>query len=142
MPLIDRHVCQPSPVKPGGLSWQDLPTHSREARMISKQGMRSVSALLLVLAGCASDQQMLGNDQDNALQVAVRRGQFEMSCPNATGTVLSSNILQPVLWNGLERAEYTVGVAGCGQKATYIAVCQIGSSSCLAVSARNAVDWQ
>lgn len=110
--------------------------------MISKQGMRSVSALLLVLAGCASDQQMLGNDQDNALQVAVRRGQFEMSCPNATGTVLSSNILQPVLWNGLERAEYTVGVAGCGQKATYIAVCQIGSSSCLAVSARNAVDWQ
>ncbi|MQM35915.1 MAG: hypothetical protein CRU72_16245 [Candidatus Accumulibacter phosphatis] len=98
--------------------------------------------MLLVLAGCASDQQMLANDQDNALRVAVRRGQFEMSCANAAGTVLSSNILQPVLWNGLERAEYTVGVAGCGKKATYIAVCQLGSSTCLAIAGRNAVDWQ
>lgn len=85
---------------------------------------------------------MLDNDVDNALRVAVRRGQFEMSCPGATGTILSSNILQPVLWNGLERAEYTVGVSGCGKKATYVAVCQIGSPSCLAISGRNAVDLQ
>jgi hypothetical protein len=41
-----------------------------------------------------------------------------MNCPQATGTVLSSNLLQPLVWNGLERAEYTVGVEGCGQRRT------------------------
>ncbi|HRD92106.1 hypothetical protein [Accumulibacter sp.] len=109
---------------------------------MSPKSVFSVAALGLVLAGCATDQQLLSGEQDYALRVAVRRGQFEMSCPAATGTLLSSNILQPVLWNGIERAEYTIGVEGCGQKATYITVCQLGSSSCLAVSGRNAAAWQ
>lgn len=109
---------------------------------MSKKTMLYVTAVTLLVAGCASNQQLLDSEQDTALQVAVRRGQFEMSCPSATGTVLSSNILQPVLWNGIERAEYSIGVAGCGQKATYISVCQLGSSSCLAVSGRNAASWQ
>jgi hypothetical protein len=41
-------------------------------------------------------------------------------------------LLQPVLYNGLERAEYTIGVAGCGRRAVYISVCQIGSVACFA----------
>jgi hypothetical protein len=51
--------------------------------------------------------------------------------------VLSSNLLQPVLWNGIERAEYTVGVEGCGEKSTYVVVCQVDSVNCFAVSGRN-----
>ena len=105
--------------------------------MMTKSALLALSGLGLVLAGCASDQQLLANDQVNAVQVAVRRGQFEMSCPSATGTMLSNTLLQPVLWNGIERAEYTVGVQGCGQKSTYVVVCQVGSASCLAVSGRN-----
>jgi hypothetical protein len=31
------------------------------------------------------------------------------------GTVLSQNLLQPVLYGGLGRAEYTIGVASCGK---------------------------
>ena len=46
--------------------------------------------------------------------------------------VLSSNLLQPVMWGGQERAEYTLGVEGCGQRKTYIVVCQLGSISCFA----------
>jgi len=42
-----------------------------------------------------------------------------------------------VLWNGIERAEYTVGVEGCGEKSTYVVVCQVDSVSCFAVSGRN-----
>jgi len=53
---------------------------------------------------------MLASDQDPAIQAAERRGQFDLSCPTATGEVLSSNMLQPVLWRGEERAEYTIGV--------------------------------
>lgn len=44
------------------------------------------------------------------------------------------NLLQPVVWGGLERAEYTVGVEGCGQRKTYIVVCQLGSISCFAAA--------
>ncbi|WP_374692066.1 hypothetical protein [Accumulibacter sp.] len=95
------------------------------------------SALALVVGCCASEQQMLASEQDQALLTAVRRGQFEMSCPTARGVVLSANLLQPVLWNGIERAEYTIGVEGCGQKATYVTVCPLGSPGCVAVSGRN-----
>src|SRR5690349_19752385 len=74
----------------------------------------SVAALALVsvVAGCQSPSQILASERDVAMQAAVRRGQFELSCPTATGTVLSSNILQPALYGGFEHAEYTIGVSG------------------------------
>jgi hypothetical protein len=37
------------------------------------------------------------------------------------------------------RAEYTIGVEGCGQKATYVVVCPLGSPGCVAVAGRNLV---
>lgn len=75
-------------------------------------------------------------DHGVAQQTALRRGQFELNCPNATATVLSSQVLQPVVWRGIERAEYTVGVEGCGQRKTYIVVCPLDSSSCVAAAGR------
>jgi hypothetical protein len=68
--------------------------------------------------------------------VAARRGQFELNCPQVTTSILSSNVLQPVLWNGQERAEYTIGVAGCDRRTTYIVVCALGSPSCFAAAPR------
>jgi len=91
---------------------------------------------LLLVSGCQTDAQLLAGDQSTATQVATRRGQFEMNCPQATGSMLSQNLLQPVLWGGMERAEYTIGVEGCGQRRTYIVICQIGSPSCFAGQAR------
>lgn len=105
--------------------------------VFERKSLAGLALGVLTLAGCASDQQILASEQDQALLVATRRGQFELSCPTARGIVLSSNLLQPVVWNGLERAEYTVGVEGCGRKTTYVVVCQLGSPSCLAVAARN-----
>src|SRR5690349_3067741 len=83
----------------------------------------SAAGLLCMLAGCESQKQILADEQSVAMQAAVRRGQFELSCPSASRTVLSSTLLQPALYNGLERAEYTIGVSGCGKRATYISVC-------------------
>lgn len=71
-----------------------------------------------------------------ATQTAVRRGQFELGCPQATGIILSSNMLQPVLWGGEERAGYTVGVSGCGRRAVCVVVCPLGSSGCFAGASR------
>jgi len=88
----------------------------------------------LIVSGCQTQAQILQSEQGVATQVAVNRGRFELGCPQATGTILSSNVLQPVVWGGQERAEYTVGVAGCGQRKTYIVVCELGSVSCFAAA--------
>lgn len=86
----------------------------------------------LIASGCQTQAQIVESEKATAMQVAVNRGRFELGCPQAMGTVLSSNLLQPVMWGGQERAEYTVGVEGCGQRKTYIVVCQLGSISCFA----------
>ena len=96
----------------------------------------SAIAGLVTLAGCQSTGQIMASEKGVATQTAVRRGQFELSCPKATGTILSSNMLQPVLWGGEERAEYTVGVSGCGKRAVYVVVCPLGSTGCFAGAAR------
>ena len=86
---------------------------------------------MFALIGCQSATQTLANEQSVAMQAAVGRGQFELSCSTATGTVLSSNLLQPALYGGFEHAEYTIGVAGCGRRAVYISVCYNAGPHCL-----------
>jgi hypothetical protein len=101
---------------------------------------RSVVLLVLVVvlagAGCVSQGQFLDGKQGMAMQTAVSRGQFEMNCPAATGTVLSREVVQPVLQgpllNGIQRAEYTVGVAGCGKRTTFVVVCPDEGDGCFA----------
>jgi predicted small secreted protein len=93
----------------------------------------------LIETGCQNTAQIMGQDKDKAVDTAVQRGRFEMDCPKAIGSVLSSNMLQPALWGGMERAEYTIGVEGCGKRSTYLVVCQVDSPSCFAISgSRNA----
>lgn len=94
------------------------------------------ACITVLLAACQSDAQILAKEQDIARDAALRRGQFELNCPTATATVLSSVMLQPIAWRGTERAEYTVGVAGCDQKKTFVVVCPLDSSACFAASGR------
>ncbi|MFN8453049.1 MAG: hypothetical protein U0521_31615 [Anaerolineae bacterium] len=94
--------------------------------------------LLALVAGCATQQQQLQQRQPEAIQTALQRGRFDLNCPTATATVLSNDYIQPAIqgpWvNGLNRVEYTVGVEGCGQRTTYIVMCQEGTSTCFASS--------
>ena len=94
-----------------------------------------------ILGGCASGPPFIDQAQPEAVNMAVRRGQFELNCPAATGQVISREMLQPLVqtfaFTGPQRAEYTVGVAGCGQRATYIVICpDNGSGSCFAGAGR------
>ncbi len=103
-----------------------------------------VVAAGLIAAGCASGPPFIDQIQPEAVNMAVRRAQFEMNCPAATGEVLSRETLQPLVqtfrYTGVSRAEYTIGVAGCGQRATYIVICpDNGSGSCFAGGARNVI---
>ncbi|HYB49944.1 MAG TPA: hypothetical protein VED47_02430 [Burkholderiaceae bacterium] len=97
------------------------------------------SLALLALTGCASQQQLLDKTQPTALETAVSRGRFEMGCPDATGQVLSRVMTQPVVgpvMGGVERAEYTVGIEGCGKRMTEVVICPVDGSGCFAAQGR------
>jgi hypothetical protein len=89
---------------------------------------------VLALMGCETASQILDDEQAVATQTALRRGQFELACPQATARPLSQSLLQPAAWGGYERAEYTIGIEGCGKRSTYVVVCVVGSTSCFAAS--------
>jgi len=91
------------------------------------------AACLVGLAGCESTEQQLDQQQQQAVDTALQRVRFDMSCPSATGQVLSRQMIQPVsIRFGVERAEYTVGVEGCGQKQTIVVLCPQDGSGCFA----------
>jgi hypothetical protein len=103
--------------------------------------IRSVAIALagmLGIAACANTQQMLANQEPVAIDTALRRGRFDMSCPTATAVVLSRDFIQPAVqgpWvGGLERLEYTIGIEGCGKRTTLIVICQQGTSTCFAAN--------
>ena len=94
------------------------------------------ATLVLCTAGCVSPTQLLDNKQAMAVQTAVSRAQFEMNCQSATGDIISREVVQPALqgpWvNGIQRAEYTVGVTGCGKRHIFIVICPETGEGCFA----------
>ena len=95
-------------------------------------------AVTALVAGCATQSQMLATKQPTAVETALQRGRFDLNCPAATATVLSQDYIQPAFegpWvGGMNRVEYTVGVAGCNQRTTYVVICQEGTDTCFAAN--------
>ena len=95
---------------------------------------------LMGLTGCESEKQMLDKGQATAVETALNRARFEMNCPTATGQVLSREVIQPPAaaprMGYVERAEYTVGIEGCGQRKTDIVLCAVDGSGCFAAEGR------
>jgi hypothetical protein len=95
-------------------------------------------ATLLFAAGCNTTP-LTTTLQSTALNYAVKRAQFDMNCPAATGSVLTSETIQPVLngpmMMGTERAQYTIGVTGCGQRQTVQVICAQGGDGCFTANA-------
>jgi hypothetical protein len=101
---------------------------------------------VLAVVGCATQGQFLDSKQALAMQTAVSRGQFEMNCPEATPTVISREVIQPALQgpfvNGIQRAEYTIGVSGCGKRTTFVVICPDGGEGCFGAGPGRFHDWQ
>jgi hypothetical protein len=96
-------------------------------------------SLVALVAGCASGPPFIDQAQPEALTMAQRRAAFELNCPAATPQLLSRETVQPISFRfGIERAEYTIGVSGCGKRATYVVICpdQPGST-CFAAAGRD-----
>ncbi len=107
--------------------------------------MKKSFALLAIIAavavtGCATQQQFLASMQPTAMQTAASKGQFELNCPAAQPVLISQEVVQPALqgpfMNGIQRAEFTVGVEGCGRRQTYIIICPQNGSGCFAATGR------
>jgi hypothetical protein len=107
-----------------------------EGRALMKGPRAFCLVAALLITGCASQAQFLDGRQAMAMQTAVTRGQFEMNCATATGTILSREVIQPAIQapalGGLQRAEYTVGVSGCGKRTTFVVVCPEEGDGCFA----------
>ena len=92
--------------------------------------------MLVFIAGCFNQNEMLDKDQAMAMQTAVNRARFDMNCPAASGEVLSREVVQPAMqgpWvNGINRAEFTIGISGCDRRKSYIVVCPEGGNGCFA----------
>jgi hypothetical protein len=103
---------------------------------MTKGLVRLVLVATVAVAGCATQTQMLDTKQDAAMQTALVRGKFDLSCPQATAQILSREVTQPAIQGpfaaGIQRAEYTVGVEGCGKRQTYLVLCPQGGESCFA----------
>jgi len=96
--------------------------------------LRACAAVLVGLAAATGTSQGVECPDDGAsLRVTL---QAAAGGPAATATVLSSDYIQPAVqgpWmGGLDRVEYTVGVAGCNQRNTYVVLCQVGTDTCFA----------
>jgi len=105
-----------------------------------KRGSRIATFWIIAgcLAGCATQQALLNQKQPTAVETALARGRFDLNCPDATATVLSQDYIQPAIQGpwvaGMNRVEYTVGVAGCNQRTTLVVICQEGTDTCFAAN--------
>jgi hypothetical protein len=111
---------------------------------------RSFTLLILIaalaVAGCATQSQFLASKQATAMQTAVSRAQFDLNCQEVTPTLLSKDVIQPTYqgpWVGaIQRAEYTIGVTGCGKRHMYVVVCPEGGEGCFAAGPGMFHNWQ
>jgi hypothetical protein len=104
-------------------------------------------ATAAVLAACQTQQQQVSSMQPQAIETAQKRGAFDLNCPAATAQILSNEMVQtntvmgPRGWGDFppQRAEYTVGVEGCGKRATYYVICAEGGTGCVATGTQNTI---
>jgi hypothetical protein len=103
--------------------------------MSTRKTLYAIMASCAVIAGCQSTDQMLDQQQEQALNTALQRGRFDLNCPAATAQVLSREMVQPpagAIRFGVARAEYTVGIEGCGQRTSMVVVCPMDEGGCFA----------
>ena len=90
----------------------------------------------LSATACQSNTRFLDANQGMAIETAVSRGRFELNCSTVTPTVLSREVVEPAIVGprvyGIARAEYTIGVSGCGDRKTFVVICPDGGDGCFA----------
>ena len=94
----------------------------------------------LLLPACAAGPPFIDAIQPEAISLATRRAQVELNCPAVTAELISREMTRPVSmdWSP-EDAEFTVGVAGCGKRASYVVICSQNTQGCFAGGGRTVI---
>jgi len=94
------------------------------------------------LAACATSDNMLQTRQPMAVDAALAAARRDMACPDATGKVTSSHVIDPMTphtprygYGAPDRYQYMVAAEGCGKSETYTSVCTEGQG-CVAARER------
>jgi hypothetical protein len=69
--------------------------------------------------------------QPTATAKAEARARFDLNCPEAKGEVVNREQLQPFAFGGPVRAQYTIGVAGCGKRTIVVVLCSENGNQCV-----------
>lgn len=106
--------------------------------MLTTKHFKLLAGLMTLagLAGCQTNQQFLEQNQAAAMQTTMSRAAFDLNCPEAQPTLISSKVSQPMTAFGYERTEYTIGVRGCGKQAVYITWC-LNPQTCNSINDSN-----
>jgi hypothetical protein len=101
--------------------------------MSQRDAPAPVAALLaLIVSACASGPPFVDTMQPKAVSMAESQAKFALNCPQATGSVLNSQELQPLVFGGPVRAEYSIGVAGCDKRTVVKVLCSENNNQCVA----------
>lgn len=93
----------------------------------------AIAALVaLIVSACASGPPFVDAMQPKAVSMAESRARFALNCPEATGSVLHSEELQPLAFGGPVRAQYSIGVEGCNQRTIVQILCSDNNNQCVA----------
>jgi hypothetical protein len=87
---------------------------------------------MLVVGGCASGPPFVETMRPKAVSMAESQAKFALNCPQATGSVLDSQELQPLVFGGPVRAQYSIGVAGCNRRTIVQILCSENNNQCVA----------
>jgi hypothetical protein len=91
----------------------------------------ALGLLLLLASGCASGPPFIDKMQPQALSMAENRARFALNCPNATGSVVNREELQPLVFGGPVRARYSIGVTGCDKRMLVDVLCSENNNQCI-----------
>jgi hypothetical protein len=89
------------------------------------------SLLVLAAAGCASGPPFIDKMEPTATAKAESRARFDLNCPEAKGQVINREQLEPLAFGGPVRAQYTIGVEGCGKRMTVVVLCSENGNQCV-----------
>jgi len=95
--------------------------------------LRGVGVALagVVLLGCQAPGVNLDSVQPHAVDVALRRAQFDTMCATVTPTVLDRQQETPSrATGGNVMLVYTIEVAGCDQRKSYRVMCPAVGGAC------------
>jgi hypothetical protein len=102
--------------------------------------LRRILPIAAAVAACGCQTEPLSTAKEPmALDFALKRARFEMNCPDATASVLSKEMIESPTGPrviAVERAEFTIGATGCGQRSALVVICADQTDGCFVADAR------